>query len=383
MAWRPVDPALGHPLDWPRALRLAVVGGLVGAGLVLLTILVTPSPGGNRGTPYARIYAHPTNGFEVALDEADGQAYAALGRDPLLRHPEYFANDGGAAAPFLGRPLLPHLLWALSLGQPGLMPEAFVLAEGLAGFLLVLGGAVLLQASGRPQRARLAVIAVLLPSTVIGFILLGQDVLALGLALVGIVLWCRPQPRWVVAVAVLTGAGLTRETMLVLVAVLALYGIAARGPRRRDLALAVPFVAYEGWSLWAEHRYPQRFGRDVSHGVGLPFVGAVRAVAGWGWDGRCVLALTVALVVVALLRPAHSLTAWLLAGFVAASAIAAEGVWSTWTSGIRVSGPAAVLALLAVRLPGDAVSEGRPVAPGRTAVDSSSGVSRPTSGQDP
>jgi len=343
---------LPDAIDWRRVLRLALAAAVVGALLVVLAVMATPSPEPNSGVGYSMVYANPTDRFEVLLNHADGQAYATLARDPTLSHPDYFAGHGEAAAPFLPRPVMPYLLWVLSVGHPGWLEVAFVLAEGLAAGLLVAAAAALLHGCGRSLEDRLALAVLALPSTLVALFLLGQDVLALGLVLLGIVAWCRARPAVTASIVLFTLAALTRETTLVLVAVVGVYGLVGRGWRRRDGWLAVPFLAYLAWSAWASTRYHLRTGRGLTYNLAAPFTGFVQAAGGWSWPARLFMAAIIGFCVLALVRPSRPLLGWMLAGFLAASTVAAERVWDAWASGARVIMPGAVLALLAMSLPG-------------------------------
>ena len=104
-------------------MRAAVLGGAI-AGLVLGLTMATaavPPPESTRGG-YISLYTPARTSFEVLLDHGDGQAYAALARDPALERTEWW-QDAGQQSFFAHRPVLPWSVWLLSAGgRPGAMP---------------------------------------------------------------------------------------------------------------------------------------------------------------------------------------------------------------------------------------------------------------------
>ena len=339
-------------VDVRACIRLGLVGAALALGLLLLAVIASPAPPPNSPLGgYTTPYTPSRDGFDVMLNHADGQAYATLAQDPTLSRPQAFVEGAPQAANFGARPLLPYLLFVGSLGRPGWIPPAFVAIEALAGGLLVVGAAAVLQSMGRRDQDRLALAVLLLPGAQLGLVLLGQDVLALGFALVGLVLLAGRRYAPLLAALAFTAAGLTRETALIALGLAVLHEWWGRGPRRRDVWLVVPFVAYAGWNEFSAHRLGARSGAGVASNLAWPFTGLVRAAGHWDPVGGLAVALLLVLVVVSLVRRTDSLLTWLTVGFLAATTISAEAVWHSWQSGVRVSLPVTVFALLNLRLP--------------------------------
>jgi len=348
-----VDPAdLPGWVDWRRCIRLGLLGAAFTLVLVVLAVVASPEPiaGGTVGG-FTRPYTPPRDRFEVMLNHADGQAYATLAQDPTLSRPDAFVEGGPQAAHFGARPVLPYLLWGASFGRPGWILGAYLAVEALAVGIAVAGAAALLHALGRRSEDRLAVAMLLLPGMVLGVVLLGQDVLAVGLVLLGLVLWLGRRPAPAAGIAVFTLAGLTRETMLIVVAVVAIRAGWRRMLGRRDLLLLVPFGCYLLWGAFSSHRVGASTGGGVESNLALPFAGIAGAVGQWGVLGVVVMAALVALVVVAVIRRTSNLLTWLVVAFTVALAFSAKAVWWSWETGLRVALPLQVFALLDLRLP--------------------------------
>src|SRR4051812_22452175 len=99
--------------------------GLFAAGCAIATALLGLTLTSNRGQRVPDVFVRGFAGSErlldVALAKGDGQAYAALARDPALQHPESFEEGAREEAYRAQRPLLPYLAWALSVGRRDLV----------------------------------------------------------------------------------------------------------------------------------------------------------------------------------------------------------------------------------------------------------------------
>ena len=351
-------------VDWRRCCRIAAVGAAVAFVLVLLAVVTSPAPPpGSTEGGYTTLYTPPRSGFEVLLNHADGQAYATLAQDPSLARPEAFLPGAGGAPTFAGRPVLPYLLWAISLGRPGLLPMAFVVVETIAGAMLVFGAAALIHATRRPELDRLALATLAFPGALTSIAWLGQDSLALGTALVALVLWVGGRRRPVLAAGLFLVAGLTRETMLVLPAVVLLHGWITRGWRRVDLLLAAPFAAYIGWSLFVTHRMGAATGQGIRRNLDLPFVGIARSIGGWGALGVVLVLLQLGLIGWSLAKPVSRVVWGAVLAYSLAMTLTAAPVWDDWHAGVRVMLPVLVLALVNLQLPARAADVIRRSAP--------------------
>ena len=207
----------------PVALGL-LASVLAGIGLVAWLSWV-PSPSARYFPPNVRhgfvsTYDPPTNRLEVTADSGDGQSYAALASDPSLARPEVFYQGPSEAAYRAQRPFASWLAWALGLGQPGAVPYLLALIAVVGVGAFVGTAAALAKRLGRdPQLSLLLIVA---PGAVADLKWLCPDVLGAGLALGGYLLWTRSNRRVWPAVALFTMATLTRETLLVVPAVIAL-----------------------------------------------------------------------------------------------------------------------------------------------------------------
>jgi hypothetical protein len=339
-------------VDWRRCVRIGLIGAAAAFVLVVLAIMSSPEPPpGSTEGGYTTIYTPPRSGFEVLLNHADGQAYATLAQDPSLARPEAFIPGAGGAPTFAGRPVLPYLLWALSLGQPDLLPMAFIVVEALAGGVLAFGAAAVFHATGRPNLDRLALATLAFPGAITSIAWLGQDALALGLALAALVLWAGARPRSVLAAGLFLVAGLTRETMLVLPAVILLYGWFTRGWRRIDLLLAAPFAAYIGWGLLVAERMGASTDQGVRRNLDLPFVGIARSIGGWDALGLVLVLLQLGLIGWSLAKPVSRMIWWAVLTYALAMTLTARPVWADWQAGVRVILPVLVLALVNLQIP--------------------------------
>ena len=350
------DGALTGSIDWRRCLRLGALGAVITLALVLVSVFTTPVPTAEDPGGYTTTYNPPHGRFEGLLDHVDGQAYATLAQDPTWSRPEAFLPGPGGIATFSGRPVMPYLLWAASFGQPGAIPVGYVVIEALAGGLLVLAAAALLHARGRAAADRLSLVLLALPGALFAITWLGQDVLALGLGLLGLVLWSKPQPRRVAAIALLTLSVLTRETMLILVATMFLErAVQAGRPRLRvrldDLWLAVPGVIYVAWGVFISAKLDAPTTTAVDRHLGLPFVGLFNSVSGWSLMGGLIVASQIALVVFSLVRSDSRVLRWQVAAFALTTTLAAEPVWREWDGGLRVILPLVALSVLNLNLP--------------------------------
>jgi hypothetical protein len=230
-----------------RALVVALAGAALAAVLVLNMVDAARPDAGHGDEPYVTLYARHRTQVEAVLVSGDGQAFAALAQDPSLARPGVIRADGEYAYR-AQRPLWGYLAWAGSLGQAGVVGWVLVVLEVLAaGFACGVVARLLLDRGANPWWA-LVTIAFGYESITT----LTPELLALALFGTGILLWQRDRRAW--AVVALCGAVLTRETMLIGVAAVALWQLAAAGGGfanrvRRALPLAVPVGAVAVWDV--------------------------------------------------------------------------------------------------------------------------------------
>jgi hypothetical protein len=174
----------------------------------------------------------------------------------------------------------PLLTWLLSFGQHAWVPAVLVAVN-----VLSVGGIAMLGGMFAREAGRHALWG-LLPAGYFGFVLsIGNDLtepLAAACLLGGLLAGRRGRP--VLAGALLAYGALTRETVMIAVAAIALTRLimlARQGawPGRADLAWASPVAAFAGWQLIVRAvtgTYPMN--ADSSSNAGLPFEAAADAV---------------------------------------------------------------------------------------------------------
>ncbi len=241
-------------------------GGNIGAFILVGRRFVAPA-GLPRGIPVS-----PTYGY-------DGQFFYRLALNPLnLHHTAYgITMDRPYRYMRIGYPVL---TWLVSLGQHWLVPVMLVAvniaAIGAMGYL----GAVFARQGGRH-----AAWGLLLPAYFGIITSLARDTAEplAAVCLLGGLLAIRAR-RPVLAAALLGYGALTRETVMVAVAAIAvvrLTGIARRrhGPGRGDLPWAVPSLAFVAWQAVvkaATGSIPLL--SDGGRNAGTPFVAAIQAL---------------------------------------------------------------------------------------------------------
>lgn len=182
------------------------------------------------------------DGLEILLVQSDGQAFATLARDPLLRRPESFIGPGEAAYR-AQRPLLPYLAWAGSVGQSGWVPPALAVVAVLGTGLAVTGAGALVANRGRSPWFGLVVLV--LPGVPAALEHFGPEPLVLGLLLWALALWERDRQEAAAALFVLAALG--RETALLVPLVLGVQAMRQGRWRAAGLLLLAPGALAAWW----------------------------------------------------------------------------------------------------------------------------------------
>ena len=207
--------------------------------------------------------AEPSVGLRALLGAGDGQAYAAIARDPTLARPLALASKPEFAYR-AQRPLFGEAGWLVSLGDPNLVPLALGALDALAAGLAVIALGALLARTDIPPRYALGIFAI--PGA-IGIVWgMTPELLELAFITAGVLAWtAKPRPKVAFAVAAFTFAALTRESMLLVP--LTLMVLALRSSRSPRHAVAAPAP-----------RLPVRGLRRVDHSRASP--GRLLAVRG-------------------------------------------------------------------------------------------------------
>jgi hypothetical protein len=326
-----------------RALAVGVVGLLLGAGAVLL--VVRSAGDVCCHDTYTSTFNRHVTGVDAVLGEGDGQAFAVLARDPTLARPHVFLGENEAAYR-AQRPLLVYLTWAGSLGSPDRVAWTIAVLEMIGCGFAAGALALLLQSRNANPWFGLAVV----PFGMAALQGLTPEILGLGLAVAGIVAWERDARGW--AVIWLTGAALTRESMLLVPAVLAVEVLVrARNDDRvrRELraalvALAMPFVVFASWLAVLRLRLGA-FPTAASHRrLGLPLQGLLTEVGHWDATNVAWFALAAVLLALALAVAPRDRLTWIAFAYGAFALFMGPDVWLTSDGFTRVLLPLYVLA---------------------------------------
>lgn len=319
----------------------ALIGLIVGTPAVVAWDADDP----DLGPPYVRLYDDPANGLEAKLNQGDGQAFAALAQDPLLRRPEVFRAGKAEAAYRAQRPMLGWLAWALSGGQASMVPlTLFVLSvAGLALLAVVMATLLMQEGASRTW----ALVVVLSPGALITVDWTGPECLGVAAALVGFRCWL--DDRRVLAVVALVVAGLARESLLLVPVALAVHSLVVRRAGiRAVLPLALPPLAYVAWVgvVWA------RLGAlpsDAGQGrLAAPLTGLWRAAAGWSASDTLMAALLITLGIGSVVVARAGAAAWVAAAFALASLLFGSEVWRRVEDFGRILLPIVAFGVLAV-----------------------------------
>lgn len=229
------------------------------------------------------------DGLELLIIQSDGQAYATLARDPLLRDVGTSFRTDGEAAYRAQRPMLGWLAWASSLGRSGWVPPALATLCSLGAALAASGtGALLLH---RNRSAWLGLGVLLLPGTPLTLSILSAETLMLGLLALGLVAWERGRPS--AAAVLLLLASLSRESAVLVPLAL---GLASLGRRNWHGAIRLAIVP-SGIAAWylTLRLHLGAWPWEVSEGrLGPPLVGLLDAVRDL-WTDHLTQAMLVAL----------------------------------------------------------------------------------------
>jgi hypothetical protein len=239
----------------------------------------------------------------------DGQVNYLIARDPFDRHATSTVLSASDDPPYRFR----RILYPLLAGGFGFL-DPYATVCGLVFWTAVGGGLLAASCAFLCSEWQLPGIVILFtlfnPGIYLSAQVLTNDILAMGLGLAGVALWCRR--RDYLAAAILAAAVLVRETSILFSIALALTELDRRGIRRAAILLLVSGLPCLLWSLWVRVTIP---GGDGLHNLSLPLVGYLSSIPLW-------------------IDPARVTFGILTTVFLAASAIIA---WKTNTHLLRVS----------------------------------------------
>ncbi len=338
------DPVAGARSSLARAAAIGALVTALAALLLILAVRTTDVPPPGVATGYTSTFVPPSTSFEVLLLHGDAQAYATLALDPTLSHPERFLESRDQASYFARRPIVPAAVWALSAGQRDALPFAVVVVGSVSLGLLAAACAWLIQTRGRGQDDRLAVLIAFTPAFLLQVRNLGVEGLALALAIAGLVLWIRAEPRRGVAAVLFALATLTRETMILVPVVVGLEAWSRHRLGRRDVAwLALSPVLYGLWAVVVHIRFG---GFGGGNNLSGPFRGLTASVPGWVTADWLVLAFALVISVLALARDHRSVLAWLIGAYWVLAVFLGAPVWFNWEQFSRILFPVFVFSLV-------------------------------------
>ena len=327
-------------------LLLGIVGSVAAGAYEYISINKSERYVPARGPAFVSTFRTVPRALDLLLAESDGQFYAALTEDPTMSHPERFLTGHAEPAYRYGRPALPYLGWAVSLGRREWARDGLAAAVVLsAGFAVAACGA-LLERHGVTPTAGLAVL--LLPGSLIALRGFGPELLAIGFAASALLAYEADRP--IACGALLAGAALSRESLLLVAAAIALHAIIVRGRRRDAVAiLLVPLVALGAWWLVVHarvHAWPWQAGHDR---LAWPWDGLVPGVAKWRLPLDPIFAALVAAIpIAALVRAPRSPLTWIAVAHVLFAMALGVDVWRTWQSFGRPLLPLFAFGLIAI-----------------------------------
>ena len=279
--------------------------------------------------PYASIYHEPLSQLDVALTGGDGHAFAVIAQDPLLSRPGVL-REPAEFTYRAQRPAWGYLTWIASAGQSRLTGWVLVVLT-----VLSCGGACAITSLLLVERGRSPWWSLVVP--VAAFETLTEmtpELFALALIGGGVVLWRRD--RRVTAILVFSLAVLTRETVLVAIAGLALWDLShqagdLRRRLRRVAPLAIPLGVYLGWICFLRLRLGNWPFFHSNERLSLPGVGLSKGLGVTQYPSAIVfwIVIGLALCVAAVRYARGDVLTWIAVAYAAFASMLGPDVWVT------------------------------------------------------
>lgn len=296
----------------------------------------------------SRIYDPPTRQVERLLIARDGQVYATTASDPLAAETDAIRGGPAEEAYRYQRPAYAWLGWVASGGgQAAAVPWALIGLTVLSVTLLVGATALALDRAGAPPVWALVVL--ITPGVMCNVIFVGPETLGTALVVLGLLRVRVAGGRATVgALALFAAAGLCRESLLLVPAVLALLALARRRPAD-GVRLALTAAPYVLWVLFLRVRVGALPGGTVDGRLStVPFGGLVDAPGRWPGLTAALIAvlLVLGLLGLAASRAGHDLR-WILLAHVALASVMGPLVWERAEGTGRTLLPLGVIGLWA------------------------------------
>jgi hypothetical protein len=280
----------------------------------------------------------------------DGKFFFVQANDPWLLQPEENAL-------VLDRPLYrsQRMLYPVLAGGFGAFPPEVIVWAMLIVNILAMGvgtWAVALVA----QEMGLSAWWGLAFGLNLGFIsemnIGGAGIVAAAAAFLAVAMFSRGRDGW--GVALLAGAALSREAMLI-AAVGAAFWLWRRSRRRAAMAaIGVPVALTAIWALYLRLRIEGEASVAQVEEIGLPFQGFIEAFAGWKRDPiDLVIGVVMMLLLVLFVRRviiSDNLVGWSFFGFAALAVVFTEQVWRSYFDITRAIAPVITAFVLLVFL---------------------------------
>ena len=348
----------GAPIAWSQVIRWAIIGTLI---LVMLVLVDVSRNGGNN--PVSLIQPG-TNGSATALftkdfpkleqphaDGLDGQIYYAIARDPI--HPNHTARYLDLPRYRYQRPLLPFTAWLIHPTGGGMGLVAALVFVSFVGVLIfaISAGGLSMTLRGPPW---VAALIPLLPGTYWSLRVTVSDALALGLALLAVLLAARDRRAWALVIGCL--AVLAKEPVILIFIGWSLF----RRTKRDALLTIVPAMVVVAWMGWLHLVLPTDPPRGQD--IGLPLMGLVKAWTDVWSHGRelvgmaCTLSgLAIGMVALWFRRLRHPL-GWAIAIQVGFLLFMGYNPLGTNFGGTRMAMPIMALSIIALATPNAAAA---------------------------